>query len=192
MQFFTAAIAAAILASSSAAPTGTLFTREHHNIVALAPKVISNYEVSTGAVLFNLESGKIFKSTAQPPASDISTLLTLTIPSESAGLTCSFTFYSVGAAGSFNVFSSIAPATQDTTTWPSGNLRDQDMGRVTMNTDSNAVVDASLPIEQQAPLTFPCPAGKTLGLELVGAGDNVDIEWLQGTTGAVGVAYQLW
>lgn len=31
---------------------------------------------------------------------------------------------------------------------------------------------------------FPCPAGKTYGAELVGAGDVDFIEWLAGTSGA--------
>lgn len=57
--------------------------------------------------------------------------------------------------------------------WPSGNLRDQHFGRVVAEPKSDVVFGK----------TFPCPAGKTYGGELVGYGDVDLVEWKAGEAG---------
>lgn len=151
----------------------------------IKPKVTSQYEVSTGAVRHGTSNGKIFKD---GKTTDITTLLTFDFPTASAGKTCSFHFdlcsdpaAKVSGTGQFDVFISLAPATRTTTTWPSGNLRDQHIGRMRAQPNAAATWVAGLPTFGQS---FPCPAGKTYGGELVGTGDVDHIEWLASTSGA--------
>ncbi|EFQ95950.1 hypothetical protein PTT_04037, partial [Pyrenophora teres f. teres 0-1] len=81
----------------------------------------------------------------------------------------------------FDVFTALAPAAGSTSSWPSGNLRDQHLGRMTVQRGGAATWVSGFPALVQA---FPCPAGKTYGGELVGVGDVDSIEWLAGTSGA--------
>lgn len=129
-------------------------------------------------------NGKIFKDGR---TTDVTTLLTFDFPPESEGKTCSFHFESssdtttkVSGTGQFDIFISLAPATHDTTTWPSGNLRDQHIGRMTAKPNGAATWLAGFPVFGQG---FPCPAGMTYGGELVGAGDVDRIEWSVGASG---------
>jgi hypothetical protein len=99
---------------------------------------------------------------------------------------CSFHFdidlatSEVAGTGQFDVFTSLAPAEKDTNSWPSGNLRDQHIGRMqAKNGDAATWVDG-FPTFGQA---FLCPAGQTYGGELVGVGDFDYIQWLAGTDG---------
>ena len=74
------------------------------------------------------------------------------------------------------MYTSLAPASGPSTTWPSGNLRDQYVGRLKAVTGGNAVNVEGLP--PVVGHTFPCPApGSKLAGELVGAGDQVEIKW---------------
>ena len=149
------------------------------------PKITSLYEVWTGAVHHGTSNGMIFKD---GKSTDITTLLTFDFPPESAGKTCSFHFElssnssaKVSGTGQFDVFTSLAPATGDKSSWPSGNLRDQHLGRMTARKNGAATWVPGFPTLGQG---FPCPAGQTYGGELVGVGDADFIEWLAGTAGA--------
>jgi hypothetical protein len=151
----------------------------------IRPKVTSQYDVWTGAVHRGTQNGKIFKD---GKTTDITTLLTFDFPSESAGKTCSFHFdlssdasAKVSGTGQFNVFTSLAPAAGNTSSWPPGNLRDQHPGRMTAQQNGAATWVFGFPTLGQG---FPCPAGQIHGGELVGVGDVDFIEWLAGSSGA--------
>jgi hypothetical protein len=184
MQFLNAVIATAIIGFTTALPS--VIPRNiptGSNIIK--PTTRSQYEVWTGAVHYNLPNGKIFKD---GHTTDITTLLTFYFPTAAAGKTCKFHFYladestsKLSGSSQFDLFTSLAPATQDTTTWPSGNLRDQHFGRLTAYLPGEATWVDGFPTAGQS---FPCPSGKTLGAELVGTGDVDDIEWLAGNSGS--------
>ena len=151
----------------------------------IRPKVTSQYDVWTGAVHRGTQNGKIFKD---GKTTDITTLLTFDFPAASEGKTCSFHFdlcadpsAKVSGTAQFDVFTSLAPAAGNTSSWPSGNLRDQHLGRMTAQTNGAATWVSGFPTLGQG---FPCPAGQTHGGELVGVGDADFIEWLAGTSGA--------
>jgi hypothetical protein len=149
----------------------------------IRPTSTSLYDVWTGAVHHDESNGKVFKDGR---TTDITTLLTFEFPSESKRKTCTFHFSSsdatakVSGTGQFDIFISLAPVTHDTTTWPSGNLRDQHIGRMTAKPDGAATWAAGFPVFGQS---FPCPGGMTYGGEMVGAGDTDRVEWLVGTSG---------
>jgi hypothetical protein len=171
MQFFTAAIAAAILGFTAALPQSAIPTGN-----TIVPTTISQYTVWTGAINFDTGAGKIFKNGR---VSDVTTLATFDIPASTAGKTCELHFVldssaTLSGSGQFDVFTSLAPATTSTTTWPSGNLRDQYVGRMTAVLNGEASWTQGFP---SVP-SFPCPAGQLLAGELVGTGDVDDIEWL--------------
>ncbi|KAF2814131.1 uncharacterized protein BDZ99DRAFT_372485, partial [Mytilinidion resinicola] len=73
----------------------------------------------------------------------------------------------------FDAYTALAPADHSTKDWPSGNLRDQYVGRLKSVKPGLATYVDGFP--KVGP--FPCPAGKTYGGELVGAGDQVNIQW---------------
>ncbi|KAH6644828.1 hypothetical protein C7974DRAFT_384364 [Boeremia exigua] len=185
MQFFTSAIAIAIIGLTSAVPIDTnsgcpSTGPEPSNIIR--PAVTSQYEVSTGAVHYDVTSGKIFKD---GKTTDITTLLTFEVPAESAGKICTFHFdldssATVSGSAQFDVFTSLAPAEADSSSWPSGNLRDQYVGRMAATVGGSATWVPGFPTFGQS---FLCPAGQTFGGELVGTGDADVIEWLAGSTG---------
>ncbi|KAF4630925.1 hypothetical protein G7Y89_g7216 [Cudoniella acicularis] len=184
MQFFNAIIAASILAFTSAAP---VYTSSEFNYIpadnAIIPSVLSQYTVSTGAINFDASFGDISKDGVN---SDITTLLTFDIPASLEGLTCSFHLVldgtaSVNGTGQFDIFTSQAPATQDTTSWPSGNLRDNYAGRMQAHVSAEAQYVDGFPNDAQS---FPCPAGHLLAGELVGTGDFDFIFWDQNISGA--------
>jgi hypothetical protein len=183
MQFLTAAAALAIIGFTSALPSPSPQSVPSGADI-IKPTTRSQYEVWTGAVHYNLQNGKIFKDGR---TTDITTLLTFDFPSSTAGKTCSFHFVLASEAASklsgsaqFDVFTSIAPASHDTTTWPNGNLRDQHIGRMQAFLSGEATWVNGFPTTGKS---FPCPAGQTLGGELVGTGDVDDIEWLAGNSG---------
>lgn len=154
----------------------------------IRPSFTSQYEVSTGAVRYASSEGKIFKD---GKTTDVTALLTFAFPEESRGKTCSFHFDldsssdAVSGSGQFDVFISQAPATKDSDSWPSGNLRDHHIGRMSAKMNGEAAWIPGFPVFGQA---FPCPAGERYGGELVGAGDADHIEWLANTSGP----YILW
>jgi hypothetical protein len=166
----TLAAASAILAFASAAPTNP-------NIF---PDKLSRYEVWSGKVTYDVPTGQIFKD---GKTTDITTLLTFTFPDATAGKTCEFDFALNNCLHcnpspptgtlQFDAYTAIKPADRSTNDWPSGNLRDQYIGRLKAVKPGIATPVEGFP--HVGP--FPCPAGKTLGGELVGAGDQVNIQW---------------
>lgn len=153
----------------------------------IRPSFTSQYEVSTGAVRYASSEGKIFKD---GKTTDVTALLTFAFPEESRGKTCSFHFDldspdAVSGSGQFDVFISQAPATKNSDSWPSGNLRDHHIGRMSAKMNGEAAWIPGFPGFGQA---FPCPAGERYGGELVGAGDADHIEWLANASGP----YILW
>jgi hypothetical protein len=132
--------------------------------------------VWTGAVTYNTASGKVFKNGR---SADITTLVTFDFPSTiPAGSLCRVEFYldatsTLTGSERAQIFTSLKPATGSTTTWPSGNLRDQHVGDFHFVKPGNAVVEATYGGSQP----FPCPIGQTLAGEIVGRWDEVDIEW---------------
>lgn len=163
---------AALLTLTSATPTPDPMIR---------PDTLSQYTVSTGAIAYNVPTGRIHKNGVD---SDITTLVTFTFPDNTAGKTCEFNFalnnclhcnpgYPYGTA-QIDVYTSLAPADHSTTTWPNGNMRDQYIGRLQAIKPGVASYVAGFPVIGQG---FPCPAGMTLGGELVGVGDVDEINW---------------
>lgn len=150
----------------------------------IKPCVTSQYDVWTGAVRRDEKKGKIFKDGR---TTDITTLLTFNFPQESKDKTCTFHFdlssdpaAEVSGSGQFDVYMSLAPATKSSTEWPSGNLRDQYIGRMAAKPRGAAIWSSGALVLGQG---FPCPAGETYGAELVGVGDADRVEWLAGTAG---------
>ncbi|KAM0720652.1 hypothetical protein Q7P37_004789 [Cladosporium fusiforme] len=203
MRISPSAIALAILGFTSALPTATTSTpaANSNNLCPSIPKddskvdppsnptkpntsniihprTISQYDVWTGAVRYQETHGKIF---VNGKTTDTTTLLTFTFPPESKGKMCSFHFdlssdatSKVSGTGKFDVFISLAPATRDAKTWPSGNLRDQHIGRMVAKPHGQAEWVSGLPVFGQS---FPCPAGEMYGGELVGVDAPDNIEW---------------
>jgi hypothetical protein len=172
---FTIASLSAIVAMTSALATPNIQIR---------PTALSEYTVSTGAITYNTTTGTIYKNGGSSSDPDITTLITFDIPSSAAGKTCSFVFDlnnclhcnpspPTGTA-TFDVYTSLAPADHSTVSWPSGNLRDQYVGRMQAVKPGSAVWLDGYPQEGKA---FPCPAGQLLAGELVGVGDSVDVQW---------------
>ncbi|KAH8684309.1 hypothetical protein BGZ60DRAFT_426704 [Tricladium varicosporioides] len=187
MQFINTIIAASILAFAAAAPTPspepqtTYYVPNGGNYIV--PKTVSQYSVWTGAVKYNTNLGKIFKD---GKTTDITTLATFDIPASLAGKTCSLHFYldstaTLTGSGAFDVFTSQAPATQSTTTWPQGNLRDNHAGRMKAVIGGEATFLDGYPLHAKS---FPCPAGYLVAGELVGTGDNINVAWDEFVAGA--------
>jgi len=174
MKFTTAVAAILGAATTLAAPVPA----QQSTDTVLYPRVTSQYNVWTGAVDFNVNTGLIRKDGRNP---DITTLVTVDFPASTQGKQCRFAFTldsqsTFSGSAKFDVFTSLAPAAGPTTTWPNGNLRDQYTGRF------QAQVGDATPIEHANP-SFPCPAGQTLGGELVGVFDNDLIQWNVNTPG---------
>jgi Ubiquitin 3 binding protein But2 C-terminal domain len=143
----------------------------------LSATTISQYSVYTGAIDFDTPSGKIFKTDGPPPSSDITTLVTFDLPAASAGQTCAFHFNlapgsTLTGSGLFDVFTSLQPATESTTTSPPGNQRNKPVGRL-QAAIGEATYVSDIPNSVQS---FPCPSG-TWAIELVGVYDTDDIKW---------------
>lgn len=158
----------------------------------LYPQISSQYTVSTGAINYNTGKGLVYKSPTDNGA-DITTLVTFFIPDSFYGSsqTCELVFdldWSSTATGSAraDVYTSLAPATTDTTTWPHGNLRDQNIGRLIAYPGQEATWEATY----QGP-TFKCSdaAGMYLAGEFVGVWDQDLITWVPGVDGPKIIAY---
>lgn len=184
---------AAALPTSSYTPSPTPSASPNNGSTAtniIRPKAVSQYDVWTGAVRYQTLNGKIFKD---GKTTDVTTLLTFEFPEASNGKTCSFQFdltrdssAKVSGTGEFDVYISQAPATTSASTWPSGNLRDHHIGRMTAKANAPATWVSGFPIFGQS---FPCPAGQVYGGELVGVGSVDSIEWL---ASAAAGAYISW
>lgn len=84
------------------------------------------------------------------------------------------------------MYTALAPATKDSASWPSGNLRDQYAGRMKAVSPGEAtfLLDYSDPA-----YVFDCPYGLKMGAELVGTGDQDQVEWSLASSGAYIVYY---
>jgi hypothetical protein len=154
----------------------------------IVPSAVSTYSVWTGAIQYNTGKGKIFKN---GKTTDVTILLTFTIPAAAVGKTCSFHFYlgtgsTLTGATAFDVFSSLQPAKASTTSWPPGNQRNIQLGRLSAVLPGEATYLAGYPVVAKS---YPCPAAGAVGLELVPTDDTTDIEWTQGGTVGAYVLY---
>jgi len=186
MKLTAAAILSTVLALGAAAPAPL------PDVPATGPGVVkpttrSQYEVSTGAISYNTGVGKVIKTGGA--ASDITTLVTFDFPADAAGKTCEFHFFLDGAqtvsgSGLLDVFTSLAPATASTSSWPPGNQRDQHVARLAVSLGAEAAYVDGFPNSIKS---FPCPSG-TWAAEFVGVYDVDDIEWT-GTASSSYITY---
>jgi len=166
-------------AATALAAPATIKTRDN----VIRPSVTSNYNVWTGAVTYNTGAGVVHKSYKD---ADITTLVTFDFPASTQGKQCELIFdldATATASGSqrVQVFSSLKPATGSTTTWPSGNLRDQQLGSLYFPAPPSTGVWEETGTTSSG--KFPCPAGQTLAGEIVGRWDQVDIKWNAAVSG---------
>ena len=171
--FFATTALLGLFGLVSAAPAPVPQIPASGNVVK--PSVRSQYAVSAGAISYNTGVGKIFKSGR---STDITTLLTFDFPAAAAGKTCTFHFYAestvtVTGSGQFQLYTSLAPPTGSTTTWPPGNRRNNHVGTLRVVKPGEATWVDGNPVTAKS---FPCPTG-TVGYELVGVYDNDDIAW---------------
>jgi Ubiquitin 3 binding protein But2 C-terminal domain len=174
MKTAFAASLLSLLALSSAAPT-TPPARTSSNSSIIYPFATSLYAVWTGAITYGSTYGLIQKTQT---SSDISTLVTFSFPASTQGKNCAFNFIlsntaTVTGTGQADVFTTLANPTGSTSSWPPGNQRDLDLGRIqaVIGGPATSVMDFT----GQNPI--PCPAGQTITLELVPTGDLDMIKW---------------
>ncbi|ETI22905.1 hypothetical protein G647_04699 [Cladophialophora carrionii CBS 160.54] len=89
----------------------------------------------------------------------------------------------VTGSGKAQLYTSLAPAdTDDSSTWPSGELRNQNVGTIQVNARGRAVWEAGSGPGATADGKFPCSdiAGKIYGGEVVPVGDSDTISWIAG------------
>jgi len=160
-------------------------------IVAILPDFTSQYTVSTGAVDFHTSRGLVSRF-PQNGGKDITTLVTFELPEQYANNQCQLVFdfgsdssSSVSGTGQAQLFTSLAPAEKDTSTWPSGNLRNQHLGTIQVNAYGRATWEAGSGPGASVDGKFPCSAiaGKIYGGEVVPVGDVDNISWAAGRDG---------
>lgn len=159
-------------------------------IATVFPDFTSQYNSKTGAVDFHTASGLVSRSTNNGGA-DITTLVTFTLGNEYKSNTCQLVFdlespsSSVSGSQKAQLFTSLAPATADSSSWPSGNLRNQNLGAIDVVAHGRATWQAGSGPGATANGYFPCSAitGQIYGGEIVPQGDNVQISWPAGHDG---------
>jgi hypothetical protein len=159
-------------------------------IATVFPDFTSQYNSKTGAVDFHTASGLVSRSTNNGGA-DITTLVTFTLGNEYQSNTCQLVFdlespsSSVSGSQKAQLFTSLAPATADSSSWPSGNLRNQNLGAIDVVAHGRATWQAGSGPGATANGYFPCSAitGQIYGGEIVPQGDNVQISWPAGHDG---------
>jgi hypothetical protein len=159
-------------------------------IATVFPDFTSQYNSKTGAVDFHTASGLVSRSTNNGGA-DITTLVTFTLGNEYKSNTCQLVFdlespsSSVSGSQKAQLFTSLAPATADSASWPSGNLRSQNLGAIDVVAHGRATWQAGSGPGATANGYFPCSAitGQIYGGEIVPQGDNVQISWPAGYDG---------
>jgi len=157
-------------------------------IASILPDFTSQYTASTGAIDFHTSRGLVSRF-PQNGGKDITTLVTFELPEQYANHQCQLVFdfgsdssSSVTGTGKAQLFTSLAPADQDTSTWPSGNLRNQDLGTIQVNAYGRATWEAGSGPGASVEGRFPCSAiaGKIYGGEVVPVGDAESISWAAG------------
>jgi hypothetical protein len=153
-------------------------------IATVYPDFTSQYNSKTGAVDFHTSRGLVSRSPTNGGA-DITTLVTFTLSNEYQSNTCQLVFdlenpsSSVSGSSKAQLFTSLAPAYTDSKTWPSGNLRNQNLGAIDVVAHGRAVWQAGSGPGATSNGYFPCSAitGQIYGGEIVPQGDAVEISW---------------
>jgi hypothetical protein len=181
MKFPSIVLGLAALAASTPVPTGPTI---------ITPTVRSQYYVSTGKISYNTGVGLISKTGGT--ASDITTLLTFTIPAAAVGKTGVFNFAlnnaastTVSGSAMLDLFSSLQPATASTNTWPPGNQRNIQLGRLQVAKGATATWVPGFPTAGQG---FTITAAGTYGYELVGVYD-IDLVSFTGANNGIWISY---
>jgi len=174
--------------NSTAGPSATDIIPGHQipiEVATILPLYTSQFNGRTGAH-FHTQQGLVSKAATN----DISTLVTFWVGSEYADndkyickVVFDTTLPSSTATGSraADLWTSLAPAGADAASWPSGNLRDQLLGRVVATAGGRAAVDPTV----TGSFVIPCAniAGKLLGGEVVPVGQEDSISWTAGVDG---------
>lgn len=159
-------------------------------VAQLFPIYTSHYNVGTGAVTFHTSTGLVSRSPTNG-GQDTTTLVTFALDAQYSSHLCQ-TVFGLGnpastATGSMQaqLFTSLAPATASTSTWPSGNLRNQDMGSIQVVLGGWATWLPGTGPGATSNGFFPCSdiAGQLYGAEVVPQGDTVQISWPAGIDG---------
>ncbi|KIW17231.1 hypothetical protein PV08_04422 [Exophiala spinifera] len=159
-------------------------------VAQVYPDYTSQYNVKTGAVDFNTALGLVSRSYTNGGA-DTTALVTFTVAQQFAQNWCQLVFdladpssYATGSLKA-QLFTSLAPATADTTTWPSGNLRNQNIGAIDVVPGGVAQWQVGSGPAATSNGFFPCSsiAGQPFAGEVVPQGDQVEISWPAGTDG---------
>jgi hypothetical protein len=172
MKFHSIILGLAALATSTPIPQVPSGTNIIH------PSVRSQYSVSTGEIVYNTGIGLVSKTGS---GSDTTTLLTIDIPAAAAGKTGVFNFAldndastTVSGSGLIDLYSSLQPATGSTNTWPPGNQRNNQLGRLRISKGASATWDPGFPTAGQG---FTIPAAGSYGYELVGVYDGDHVQY---------------
>jgi len=163
-------------------------------VATVLPEYTSNYNGKTGAVDFHTARGFVSRHPNNGGA-DASTLVTFELPTSYASNTCQLVFdltdyssYAVGTSTPLRaqIFTSLAPAGTSAASWPSGNLRDQELGSIDLVAGGRATWESGSgsPIASNNGI-FPCSfiAGKIYGAEILPQGDDVEFSWPAATDG---------
>jgi len=174
--------------ASPPAASAPAYPASQQPIAAILPDFTSQYTVSSGAVDFHTSRGLVSRY-PQNGGKDITTLVTFELPEQYANNQCQLVFdfgsdasSSVSGTGKAQLFTSLAPADQDSSTWPRGNLRNQNLGTIQVNAYGRAVWEAGSGPGATVDGKFPCSAiaGKIYGGEVVPVGDADTISWAAG------------
>jgi hypothetical protein len=165
-------------------------------IATILPDYTSQYTSSTGAIDFHTPRGYVSRSPYNHGA-DKSTLVTFQLPAQYAANQCQVVFdlteasAALSGTGKVQIFTSLAPATASSASWPSGNLRDQNLGAMTLVKGGRGLWEAGSGPGATTNGVFPCKdiAGKIYGGEIVPVGDVDEISWAAGMDGVKIVVY---
>jgi len=187
---YESAPAAPYPTTTTSVPASAYPTASPPQYATVLPKVTSSYHGDNGAVNYNVDQVTVSRHPWNN-GRDTSALVTFEIPSEYASKQCQFIF-DMSASSSWasgpkqaDIFTSVAPATKSTTSWPQGNLRDNHLGRLQVNVGGYSTIQAG-PYGK-----FPCSiaAGQVFGGEVVPVGDDVEISWVAGVNGPKIIVY---
>lgn len=159
-------------------------------VAEVYPDYTSQYNGASGAVDFHTSRGYVSRHPKNGGA-DISTLVTFQLDKKYASHECQVVFdlsdassYSSGSMKA-QLFNSLAPATTDSKSWPSGNLRNNNLGAVQATKGGRASWQAGSGPGATSNGFFPCKdiAGQIYGAEIVPQGDEVEFSWPAGKDG---------
>ncbi|KIX94323.1 uncharacterized protein Z520_10033 [Fonsecaea multimorphosa CBS 102226] len=167
---------------------GPSSSNQNQPIATILPDFTSQYTVSTGAVDFHTSEGLVWR-TPYNNGNDITTLVTFELDAMYSGNQCQLVFdlgsdgtSFVSGTGKAQLFTSLAPATADSESWPSGNLRNQALGTIDVNAYGRATWEAGSGPGATVQGKFPCSmiAGMIYGGEIAPVGDEDVITWTAG------------